>query len=182
MGLIIDKDFIFDQDIVDKRLEQYVRTVKDHLSNCDKPHDRRYKQGYFVPRCPAKWINIMETEEPQIIIWRSSWEKRFCEWCDSNSAIYRCGSEIVKILYFNVLTGKQSFYTPDFYVELLDNNKQIQKYLIEIKPRKEAALESTSNGYDKLMVAKNAKKWQAAIEFCKKRGITFKVLTENELF
>ena len=134
------------------------------------------------PRCPAKWINIMETEEPQIIIWRSSWEKRFCEWCDSNSAIYRCGSEIVKILYFNVLTGKQSFYTPDFYVELLDNNKQIQKYLIEIKPRKEAALESTSNGYDKLMVAKNVKKWQAAIEFCKKRGITFKVLTENELF
>ena len=85
-------------------------------------------------------------------------------------------------MYFNVLTGKQSFYTPDFYVELLDNNKQIQKYLIEIKPRKEAALESTSNGYDKLMVAKNVKKWQAAIEFCKKRGITFKVLTENELF
>ena len=73
MGLIIDKDFIFDQDIVDRRLEQYVRTVKDHLSNGDKPHDRRYKQGYFVPRCPAKWINIMEREEPQIIIWRSSW-------------------------------------------------------------------------------------------------------------
>lgn len=182
MGLIIDKDFVFDQDIVDKRLEQYLNTVKDHLKNGDKPHDRRYKQGYFAPKCPAKCINIMETDEPQVIVWRSSWEKRFCEWCDSNSAIYRWGSEIVKILYFNPITGKQSFYTPDFYVELLDNTKQVQKYLIEIKPRKEAVLESTGNGYDKLLYAKNLKKWASAIEFCKKRGITFKVLTETELF
>ena len=81
----------------------------------------------------------------------------------------------------HTLRNRESFYIPDFYFEAIDRQKKLQKYLIEIKPMKESTLKESSNGYDKLMVAKNAMKWASAIQFCKKRGITFKVLTQYDL-
>ena len=39
-----------------------------------------------------------------------------------------------------------SFYTPDFYIEYLDDLKRVRKVLIEIKPLKETSLKETSNG------------------------------------
>ena len=128
-----------------------------------------------------KVINIMETSEPQPIVYRSGWEKQFAEWCDSTDAIIRWGSEVIRILYKDPIKNKMSFYTPDFYIEYLDNNKKLKKVLIEIKPLKETTLKESSNGYDKLMVAKNSMKWAAAINYCKKRDIEFKVMHERNL-
>ena len=53
--------------------------------------------------------------------------------------------------------------------------------MIEVKPLKEASLKKASNGWYKILVAKNAMKWVAANEYCKKRGITFKVMHEHNL-
>ena len=163
------------------RYKLYCQTIKEKIKSGQKPHNDRYKQGFFIPKNPNKCMNIMETNEPQPIIFRSHWEKDFLEWMDGNSAITRYGSEIVKILYKDPIRNRETFYIPDAYFEVLDKNKKLQKYLIEIKPMKEAKLKESSNGYDKLMVAKNAMKWASAIQFCKKRGITFKVLTEYDL-
>ena len=123
----------------------------------------------------------METNEHQPIVYRSGWEQQFAQWCDSTPAIYRWGSEIIRILYKDPIKNKMSFYTPDFYIEYLDDLKRVRKVLIEIKPLKETSLKETSNGYDKLMVIKNSMKWAAAIQYCKKRGIEFKVMHERNL-
>jgi len=163
------------------RYKQYVGIIEDKLKKHEKPHNRKWKQGFFIPKHPLKCMNIMETQEPQPIVYRSGWEQQFAEWCDSTSAIYRWGSEIIRILYKDPIKNKMSFYTPDFYIEYLDDLKRVRKVLIEIKPLKETSLKETSNGYDKLMVAKNSMKWAAAIQYCKKRDIEFKVMHEHNL-
>lgn len=163
------------------RYNQYIDTINYKLKNHQKPHNNRWKQGFFIPKHPLKWINIMETSEPQPIIYRSGWEKQFDEWMDNTSAVFRCGAEVIRILYKDPIKNKMSFYTPDAYIEYLDNDKKLRKVLIEIKPLKETTLKESSNGYDKLMVAKNAMKWQSAIEYCKKRNIEFKVMHERNL-
>lgn len=163
------------------RYKQYVGIIEDKLKKHEKPHNRKWKQGFFIPKHPLKCMNIMETNEPQPIVYRSGWEKQFAEWCDSTSAIYRWGSEIIRILYKDPIKNKMSFYTPDFYIEYLDDLKRVRKVLIEIKPLKETSLKETSNGYDRLMVSKNSMKWASAIQYCKKRGIEFKVLHERNL-
>ena len=163
------------------RYKQYIDIINYKLKNHQKPHNRRWRQGFFIPKHPLKWINIMETSEPQPIVYRSGWEQKFDEWMDNTSSIFRCGAEVIRILYKDPIKNKMSFYTPDAYIEYLDNNKKIRKVLIEIKPLKETTLKESSNGYDKLMVAKNSMKWAAAIEYCKKRNIEFKVMHERNL-
>lgn len=163
------------------RYKQYINGINDKLKNHQKPHNRKWKQGFFIPKHPLKWINIMETDEPQPIVFRSGWEQKFLEWMDSTTSIYRCGSEIIRILYKDPIRNKMSFYTPDAYIEYIDNEKKLRKVLIEIKPLKETTLKESSDGYDKLMVAKNSMKWASAIQYCKKRGIEFKVMHERNL-
>ena len=163
------------------RYKQYIALIEDKLKKHQKPHNRKWKQGFIIPKKPLKCINIMETNEPQPIVYRSGWEKQFAEWCDSTDAIIRWGSEIIRILYKDPIKNKMSFYTPDFYIEYIDNEKKLRKVLIEIKPLKETTLKESSDGYDRLMVSKNSMKWASAIEYCKKRGIEFKVMHERNL-
>jgi hypothetical protein len=123
----------------------------------------------------------MELDTPQPIITRSGWEYTFCEFCDKTNSVIRWGSEIVKILYKDPIRNKMAFYYPDFVITYIDANKQIKQVMIEIKPLKEATLSEAKDGYDKLCIARNTMKWKAAIEFCKKRNIEFKVMHEHNL-
>lgn len=171
----------FDMDYVKKRFQQYCDILNYKMKNHQKPHNERYRQGFYLPRKPIKCLNVMETDEPQIITWRSSWELDFCKWCDDNDAIIRWGSEVIKILYRNPVKNKMCFYVPDFYIEVLNKNMKIDKYLIEVKPMCHSNLNETSNGYDRIQLAINSLKWKSAIEFCKKRDMKFKIITENDL-
>lgn len=171
----------YSQEEVNIKFNYYKRLVEEKLKKHQKPHDRRYHQGFFIPKHPEKCMNIMEVAEIDAITYRSSWEKDFLEWLDSNSAVTRYGSEIITIVYKNPIRGKTSFYIPDMYFEYIDNQGKLQKYLIEIKPMSQAKLTEAKDGYDRLRVCQNAYKWSQAIKYCKKRGITFKVLTEYDL-
>lgn len=137
---IIDSRRVFDDDYAKMRYTLYIKKINTLLENHQKPHNKKYKQGFFIPKRPLKVMNIMETTEPQPIVWRSDWERQLCEWLDSTDAITRWGSEIVQILYRDPTKNKMSFYTPDFYVEYLDANKVLKKTMIEVKPLKEASL------------------------------------------
>ena len=161
------------------RYNKYKQMIEERIKKHQVPHNKKFKQGFYIPKRPLKCMNIMETQEPQPIIWRSSWEQKFCQFCDETQSITRWGSEILSILYKDPIRNKMAYYFPDFYVEYIDNNKALKKVLIEVKPLKEATLSEAKNGYDRLMVSKNAMKWKAAIEFCKKRGIDFKVMHEH---
>ena len=54
--------------------------------------------------------------------------------------------------------------------------------LVEVKPSKQAGLTESRSKKDKAAVILNKAKWTAAQEWCKRRGITFRIVTENEIY
>ncbi len=80
------------------------------------------------------------------------------------------------------MTGKQSIYVPDLLIVYIDKNMKQHTEIIEIKPLKEATMESAKSTRDKLMVAVNMAKWAAAQQFCRAHGMTFRVVNEHDMF
>ena len=114
--------------------------------------------------------------------YRSSWEFTFMSFCDNNPAVINWVSEGVKIPYFNPVSGKQTVYVPDFIVVYVDANQRKHTELVEIKPSKEATMESAKSYRDKLMVAMNMAKWAAADAWARSNGMRFRVVTEFDIF
>jgi len=52
------------------------------------------------------------------IICRSSWERKFCYWCDHNENILEWGSEEFWIPYRSPVDNKVHRYFPDFIVKV----------------------------------------------------------------
>ena len=137
----------------------------------------RFSQGSYKLKNPEKYIGLGTPR------YRSSWEISVMRMCDENPAIQQWASESIKIPYRDPLTGKQTVYVPDFLVVYVDKNQKKHAELWEVKPKNQAVLESV--GKDKYRQAnyiKNMAKWEVATQFCKKAGLKFRVITEEELF
>jgi hypothetical protein len=59
-----------------------------------------------------------------------------------------------------------------------------QKYLemIEIKPRKQSLIEERQSQRERAQVAINHAKWDQAVKWCRRNGLTFRVITEDQIF
>ena len=136
----------------------------------------RYSQGLFQPQNPDKFIG------GKLPFARSSWETKFMQFCDSHPNILKWASENVKIPYRNPMTGKITNYVPDFMVQYQDKNGKTLVELIEIKPKSQTVIENARGRGDKLATMVNAAKWTAAQEWCKRKGIRFKVVNEDQIF
>jgi hypothetical protein len=136
-----------------------------------------YSQGKYLIKNPAKYTG------KKTPTYRSSWEWAFMSFCDNNPAVLHWASESIRIPYKNPLTGKPSIYVPDFFVVYQNKyGKQIAE-VVEIKPKKQSLIESkVASARDKLVVAINHAKWASANAYCKSQGLTFRVITENDLF
>ena len=121
------------------------------------------------------------------IICRSSWERKFCSWCDLNENIVAWGSEEFCIPYFDPTEGKIRRYFPDFIINVKEHTGKIKTYVIEVKPRKQTLPPKQKKRMTKSFLYEcktfevNRAKWEAASEWCKDRKIEFKIITENEL-
>jgi hypothetical protein len=121
------------------------------------------------------------------IIYRSLWERKFMVYCDKNENILEWGSEEIVIPYRSPLDGRIHRYFPDFYIKVRESTGKIQKYIIEIKPKKQCIEPQKQKKHTKTYIrevteyAKNQAKWKAASEYCKDRLLQFKVLTEDHL-
>ena len=113
---------------------------------------------------------------------RSGWEMAFMNFCDNNDNILQWASEPVRIPYRNPLTGKMTMYVPDFLVTYRGPNNTTRAELIEIKPKKQSIVESKMSNADKAVVAVNYCKWDAATKWAKQNGLTFRVITEDDIF
>lgn len=133
-------------------------------------------KGHYRVMNPEKYAG---TSTP---IYRSSWELTVMRMCDNNPSIIQWASESVKIPYRNPLTGKYTVYVPDFLVVFEDQKGNRRAELWEIKPRKQTYLEEAKSKRDKLALAVNSVKWQAAHAFAKKHSLKFRVITETDLF
>jgi hypothetical protein len=159
------------------------RDIHDFL----KPQNGRVKQGYFTPRHPEKY-----TGDVTKIIYRSSWEFKFLEYCDNNEMVTEYASEPVGIPYFNPILKKESTYWIDCYMATRNLEDQIVKWLIEIKPNKyltppepptRLTEKQTLNyaHHAKAYIVNNSK-FKAAREYAAKNNMRFGIITENFLF
>jgi hypothetical protein len=136
----------------------------------------KFKQGAFTPRNPDKCMN---KSAPR---YRSSWELVFMQMCDNHPHIVQWGSEVVKIPYVNPLTGKGTVYVPDFIIVYLDKNGKNHAELIEVKPKAQTMAEHAKSKKDMLHAAVNKAKWLAAYAWSQKKGLKFRIITEDEIF
>jgi hypothetical protein len=138
---------------------------------------KRFAQGKFTPKHPEKYVgNKMPT-------YRSSWEWAFMNFCDSNEHILKWASESVQIPYRCPITGKATIYVPDFFIQYTDKNNKSQVELIEVKPANQTILEKVGkNRNNQIEYIRNTAKWRAANEWCRSKGIKFRILNESDLF
>lgn len=114
--------------------------------------------------------------------YRSSWELHFMRFCDNNDHILEWASEPMQIPYRNPVTGKQTVYVPDFLIRYRTANNTIKTELIEIKPHGQSALKEGQNAQTRATVAINMAKWEQARRWAKRHGISFRVITEKDMF
>jgi len=141
-----------------------------------------FRQGYYSPKNREKYIG------PGPIIYRSSWEHKFCKWCDLNENVMAWVSEPFSIKYYNILDKKFHNYFPDFYVKLKKEDT-IEEYLVEIKPKAQLqkpvppkrkttkAMENFKYGYETYV--KNLCKTDALNKIAIQRNYKVMLLTEE---
>ena len=78
--------------------------------------------------------------------------------------------------------GRWHTYYPDFLIQYIDNDGNEHVELIEIKPSGQSTFESARSSAEKRQVIINAAKWEAATEWCKRKGIFFRVVNEEHIF
>ena len=135
-----------------------------------------FRQGVYTVRNPGKYVG---KGTPR---YRSGWEMTFMMFLDSNDNIVQWASESITIPYRNPITGKQSMYVPDFFVTYRGRDNTTRAELIEIKPKKQSVIEEKMSSRDRAVVAINYAKWHEASKWAKRNGMTFRVITEDQMF
>ena len=147
------------------------------------PRDSKYHQGLFHPRHPEKYVGDVNN-----IVYRSSWELRFLQICDSNDNIIQYASEEFSIPYLSPIDNKVHRYYPDYLIKVKESNGSIKKYVIEVKPKRQTEKPKKRSRVTKTYInemrlyAVNQAKWKYAQEFCKDNLLEFKIITEEQLF
>ena len=147
------------------------------------PRDSKYNQGKFHPQNPQKYKGNVNN-----IIYRSSWELKFMQWCDRNENILEYGSEEFWIPYISPVDNRVHRYFPDFIIKVRENSGNTKNYVVEVKPQrqtvppKQKSRVTKSYLYEAQTYAVNQAKWKAAEEWCADRLLNFMVITEKELF
>ena len=124
---------------------------------------------------------------PNNIICRSSWERKFCMWADRKDNVVSWASEEINIPYISPKDNRVHKYYPDFLIKVKESNNRIKTYVVEVKPKKQTmppkkrSRITKSYIYECQTYAVNQAKWKAASEFCKDNRIEFKIITEDEL-
>ena len=136
----------------------------------------------YKPLNPKKYQG-----NPNNIICRSSWERKFCMWADRKDNVVSWASEEINIPYISPKDNRVHKYYPDFLIKVKESNNRIKTYVVEVKPKKQTLPPkkrkriTKSYIYECQTYAVNQAKWKAAVEFCEDRMIQFKIITEDEL-
>ena len=139
-------------------------------------------KGRYNPVNPKKYKG-----NPQNIIYRSLWERKFMVYCDTNDKVLEWGSEEIIIPYISPRDSKVHRYFPDFYIKVKQSSGNIKKFIIEVKPKKQTRPPKPVERKTKRWIKEvrtfgiNEAKWKHATKWCKDNDMEFKILTEEEL-
>jgi hypothetical protein len=162
------------------------------------------KQGYYKVQHPEKYIG-----DPNLVIFRSSWEHSFCRWCDASPSVLRWSSEPVRIPYYDRVSKLDEckrlgldpnnpknwvvkYYNTDFWIEIDKGESITQKMFIEIKPSNQLVKPRPPAGNASLKEQRkfnnaaktyliNEAKWAAMNAWAEKNNSKFYVFTEKTL-
>lgn len=141
-----------------------------------------YYKGKFKPKFPEKYSGDFTN-----IIYRSSWELKFMNWCDNNASVIKWSSEETIIPYRCPTDNRFHRYFVDFRIQIKSKDGQLKTYLVEVKPAGQTQPPVYQGRKTKryiteaLTFMKNQAKWEAAEQYCLDRGWEFKIITEREL-
>ena len=137
----------------------------------------KYLKGRYQLANPDKYLgNTLPT-------YRSGWELQFMRFCDNHTSVTKWSSEPIRLPYLNPVTGKQTVYVPDFLIQYQDKEGNVKTELIEVKPANQAIQERVGRSKrNQMHLIVNQAKWQVARQYCKQQGMTFRVVTENDMF
>ena len=139
-------------------------------------------KGRYNPVNPNKYKG-----NPQNIIYRSLWERKFMVYCDTNDKVLEWGSEEIIIPYISPWDSKVHRYFPDFYIKVKQSSGNLKKFIIEVKPKKQTRPPKPVERKTKRWIKEvrtfgiNEAKWKHATKWCKDNDMEFKILTEEEL-
>ena len=139
-------------------------------------------KGRYNPVNPKKYKG-----NPQNIIYRSLWERKFMVYCDTNDKVLEWGSEEIIIPYISPWDSKVHRYFPDFYIKVKQSSGNLKKFIIEVKPKKQTRPPKPVERKTKRWIKEvrtfgiNEAKWKHASKWCKDNDMEFKILTEEEL-
>jgi len=144
--------------------------------------DKSYK-GVYKLKTPGKYVG-----DPNSVVYRSLWERKLCEYFDTNSSIIQWSIEPFAIPYINAMDGSRHKYWIDFWVKIKDKNGKITEKLIEVKPSKLTLPPEKTNKPTKSYIKEvelwitNTSKWKAAKKLCEQKNWEFLIITEKNLF
>ena len=135
-----------------------------------------FRNGVYQVKNPEKYVG---NGKPR---YRSGWELTFMMFLDSNQNVLQWASEPVRIPYRHPLTGKMTMYVPDFIVTYRSAGNSTKAELVEIKPKSQSIVEAKMKASEKATVAINYAKWDAATKWARQNGLTFRVITEDQIY
>mgnify|MGYP000896903997 FL=1 len=139
-------------------------------------------KGKFKPKNPRKYKG-----DPTNIVYRSLWELHCMRKMDDNPNVLEWSSEETIVHYVSPIDLRVHRYFPDFVATMRRTDGSVGTVMIEVKPKKETREPPRQKRKTKKYIAevvtwaKNSAKWAAAEEYCKDRGWTFQILTEDDL-
>ena len=135
-----------------------------------------FRNGVYQVKNPEKYVG---NGKPR---YRSGWELTFMMFCDNNQNVLQWASEPVRIPYRHPLTGKMTMYVPDFIVTYRSAGNATKAELVEIKPKSQSIVEAKMKASEKATVAINYAKWDQATKWARQNGLTFRVITEDQIY
>ena len=136
-------------------------------------------KGKYKPHYPQKYKGNKSN-----VFYRSLWERKLMVYLDNTPSVLSWSSEEIAIPYISPLDNNRHKYYPDFLVTI-KNNKGIQTYLCEVKPKKQCR--PPKNRKSKYFLREqrtysvNRAKWEAASRLCTQQGWKWKIITEDDL-
>ena len=139
-------------------------------------------KGMFKPKNPQKYRG-----DPTNIIYRSSFELKLMVYLDQHPEVISWGSEEIIIPYKSPIDNRYHRYFVDFVVTKINKQGKKETALIEVKPKAQTRPPKKQEKITKRYLTEvktwgiNEAKWKAANEYCKDRGWSFHIFTEQEL-
>ena len=140
-------------------------------------------RGKYKPKNPNKYVG-----DQTKINYRSLWERKCMLTFDDNPNIIKWASEEIAIPYLSPVDRKRHRYYPDFMVELKNKEGKVETIMIEVKPKKQTEppkprkRKSVTYLNEAKTYAINQAKWAAAQALCDRKGWTFRIMTEKEIY